>query len=132
MALGLNLPKNGQKSLAKMAARMKEMQNQLAIIEEKEYESIAGNKEFVEIKAIVNGKLKVVDIKNFVSPEIISKYKNQKNTDTSEYLKEIKEISEAIADLTQVAINNALSKAIDEKERISNSATNGLDIKGLF
>lgn len=107
MALGLNLPKNGQKSLAKMAERMKEMQNQLAIIEEKEYEGIAvGNK----VKVTANGKLRISKI--YISDELSDK--------------------EEIADLIQVATNEALGKAIDEKERISNSATNGLDIKGLF
>ena len=89
MALGLNLPKNGQKSLAKMAARMKEMQNQLAIIEEKEYEGIAGNKAFVETKVIVNGKLRIINTKISVSPELISKYKDQYNNNISEYFKEI-------------------------------------------
>ena len=108
MALGLNLPKNGQKSLAKMAARMKEMQNQLAIIEEKEYEGTAGGG---EVKVIAKGKLRIKKIS--ISP----KFSND---------------LEAIEDLVQVAANEALGKAIDEKERISNSATTGLDINGLF
>ena len=98
MPLGLNLPKNSKKSLTKMAEKMKEMQNKLASIEEKEYEGTAGGE---KIKVIANGKLRMSDL-------------------------------EAIEDLVQVAANEALGKAIDEKERISNSATTGLDINGLF
>lgn len=108
MPLGLNLPKNSKKSLTKMAEKMKEMQNKLASIEEKEYEGTAGGG---KIKVIANGKLRIVKIS--VSPELSSDL-------------------EAIEDLVQVAANEALSKAIDEKERISNSATTGLDINGLF
>ena len=108
MPLGLNLPKNSKKSLTKMAEKMKEMQNQLASIEEKEYEGTAGGG---EVKVVVNGKLRIVKIS--ISPELSGDL-------------------EAIEDLVQVSANEALSKAIDEKERISNSATNGLDINGLF
>lgn len=108
MPLGLNLPKNSKKSLSKMAARMKEMQNQLVSIEEKEYEGTSGGG---EIQVIANGKLKIVKI------SISKKFSGD---------------LEAIEDLVQVAANEALGKAIDEKERISNSATSGLDIKGLF
>ena len=108
MPLGLNLPKNSKKSLTKMAEKMKEMQNKLASIEEKEYEGTAGGG---KIKVIANGKLRIVKIS--VSPELSSDL-------------------EAIEDLVQVAANEALGKAIDEKERISNSATTGLDINGLF
>ncbi|MBR0183727.1 MAG: YbaB/EbfC family nucleoid-associated protein [Clostridia bacterium] len=108
MPLGLNLPKNSKKSLTKMAEKMKEMQNKLASIEEKEYEGNAGGG---KIKVIANGKLRIVKIS--ISPEFSSDL-------------------EAIEDLVQVAANEALSKAIDEKERISNSATTGLDINGLF
>jgi len=108
MPLGLNLPKNSKKSLTKMAEKMKEMQNKLASIEEKEYEGTAGGG---KIKVIANGKLRIVKIS--VSLELSSDL-------------------EAIEDLVQVAANEALSKAIDEKERISNSATSGLDINGLF
>lgn len=108
MPLGLNLPKNSKKSLTKMAEKMKEMQNKLASIEEKEYEGTAGGE---KIKVIANGKLRIVKIS--ISPEFSSDL-------------------EAIEDLVQVAANEALGKAIDEKERISNSATTGLDINGLF
>lgn len=108
MPLGLNLPKNSKKSLTKMAEKMKEMQNKLASIEEKEYEGSAGGG---KVKVTVNGKLRIVKIS--VSPELSSDL-------------------EAIEDLVQVATNEALGKAIDEKERISNSATTGLDINGLF
>ena len=108
MPLGLNLPKNSKKSLTKMAEKMKEMQNRLASIEEKEYEgTAAGGK----VKVVVNGKLRIVKIS--ISPELSGDL-------------------EEIEDLVQVSANEALGKAIDEKERISNSATNGLDINGLF
>ena len=108
MSLGLNLPKNSKKSLSKMAAKMKEMQNKLESIEEKEYEGSSGGG---EIKVTANGKLRIVKI--YISPKFSGDL-------------------DAIEDLVQVAANEALSKAIDEKERISNSATSGLDIKGLF
>ena len=108
MPLGLNLPKNSKKSLAKMAEKMKEMQNRLSSIEEKEYDGTAGGE---KVKVIVNGKLRIVKIS--ISSELSGEL-------------------EAIEDLVQVASNEALGKAIDEKERISNSATSGLDIKGLF
>ena len=108
MPLGRNLPKNSKKSLTRMAEKMKEMQNQLASIEEKEYEGTAGGG---EVKVIANGKLRITRV------SISKKFSGD---------------LEAIEDLVQVAANEALGKAIDEKERISNSATSGLDIKGLF
>ena len=108
MGMKLNLPSNNRKSLQKMAERMKEMQNRLADLENKKYIGSAGGNAVI---ATLNGKLKLEEIN--ISSEIMDD-------------------KEAVEDLTVSAVNDALSKAIEEKEKISDSATAGLNIQGLF
>lgn len=108
--LGLNLPKSGNANMELMKERMAKMQEQLESIENKTYEGSSGSD---AVKVTANGKLELVDIK--ISNEILGD-------------------KEALQDLFLVASNNALHQAIDEKEAISKSATEGLNINmdGLF
>lgn len=108
MSMKLNLPGNNRKSLQKMAERMKEMQSRLADLEEKKYIGSAGGNAVV---ATLNGKLKLEEIN--ISSDILDD-------------------KEAVEDLTVSAVNDALNQAIEEKEKISDSATSGLDVHGLF
>ena len=108
MSMKLNLPGNNRKSLQKMAERMKEMQNRLADLENKKYTGSAGGNAVV---ATLSGKLKFEEIN--ISSEILDD-------------------KEAVEDLTVSAVNDALNQAIEEKEKISDSATAGLDVHGLF
>ena len=112
--LGLNLPKNKVPSPAmaeEMKKKMSEMQKQLELLEDKQYEGTAGN-----IKVVTNGKLELVSV------------------DLSEVSDEMLKDRNALQDLILVASNNALKQAIDEKEAISSAATEGLNINidGLF
>ena len=108
MALGLNLPKRGRKDLENVARRMQEMQSKLAGLEEKEYEGKSGGSAVI---VTVNGKLEVTKVT--ISPDVIGD-------------------ADSLPDLILTATNDALQQAIYEKESISEYATKGLDIQGLF
>ena len=108
MGLGLNLPNKNRKSLDQIAVRMREMQEKLAKLEEKEYTGKSGGN---AVSFIVNGKLEVSKV--VISDDVIGDAEN-------------------LPDLIQAAANDALSQAIDEKESISQYATKGLDTQGLF
>ena len=112
--LGLNLPKNSVPSLAmqeEMKKKMAEMQKKLESLENEQYEGTANS-----VKVVANGKLEIVKI------------------DLSEVSDDIMKDKEVLQGLISTASNSAIQKAIDEKERISQSATEGLDINidGLF
>lgn len=108
MGLGLNLPSRGRKDLESVAKRMQEMQSKLAALEEKKYEGKSGGSAVI---ITVNGKLEVEKVN--ISPEVIGD-------------------ADSLPDLILTATNDALRQAIDEKESISQYATKGLDIQGLF
>ena len=108
MGLGLNLPSKNKKSLDQIAARMREMQEKLAKLEEKEYIGTSGGD---AVSITVTGKLEVSKV--VISEDVIGD-------------------AESLPDLIQAATNNAFSQAIDEKESISQYATKGLDTNGLF
>ena len=108
MGLGLNLPGRGRKDLENVAKRMQEMQSKLADLEDKEYEGKSGGS---AVSITVNGKLEVSKVN--ISPDVIGD-------------------ADSLPDLILTATNDALRQAIDEKESISQYATKGLDIQGLF
>lgn len=112
--LGLNLPKNKVPSFAmqeEMKKKMAKMQEQLELLENKQYEGTAG-----DVRVVANGKLELVSV------------------DLSKVSDKILKDRSAIQDLFLVASNDALKKAIDEKEAVSSAATEGLNINidGLF
>ena len=89
-------------SFGNIQEKMKKMQEELELLDQKEYEGSSGG-EIVRVKVL--GDLKISD--------------------------EAYEDKDMLPDLLLAACNNALDKAKKEKDEISKSVTSGFNIPGL-
>ena len=94
-------------SFGNIQEKMKKMQEELELLDQKEYEGSSGG-EIVRVKVL--GDFSISDIK--ISDEAY-------------------EDKDMLPDLILAACNNALDKAKKEKDEISKSVTSGFDIPGL-
>lgn len=97
--------------LAMKAQKMqKEMDSLTSELEEKEYDATASGG---VIKVTINGKLEIKNIE--ISPEIVNK-----------------DDIEMLSDLLIVTTNEAIRKAVDEKNEKMDEISSGLNLPGVF
>lgn len=113
----VRLPKNnsgGMSNLQQLAKKAQETQEQMeqasAELENKEYSATSGGG---VVEVLINGKLEIQSIK--IKPEIVNK-----------------DDINMLSDLIKAAVNEAIKKANDEKEKVMQNISSNMNIPGLL